>query len=82
MKSPFTPRQRRVIAALVLAYSSAYVCRTNISMMLPGIMEELQLSQARAGTMTTLFAAIYAVGLVVNGLMDLLIVRRIRGALL
>ena len=68
MKSPFTPRQRRVIAALVLAYSSAYVCRTNISMMLPGIMEELQLSQARAGTMTTLFAAIYAVGQVVNGL--------------
>lgn len=64
----FDSAQKRIMAALVIAYSSAYVCRTNISMMLPGIMEELQLSQARAGMLATLFAVIYAVGQIVNGL--------------
>lgn len=64
----FDGAQKRIMAALVIAYSSAYVCRTNISMMLPGIMEELQLSQARAGMLATVFAIIYAVGQIVNGL--------------
>lgn len=68
MFAAFTARQKRVLAALVLAYSSAYVCRTNISMMLPGIVSGLGITQARAGILATLFAVIYASGQVLNGM--------------
>ena len=67
MKLTFSPRQRRVFAALFIAYLAAYLSRTNLAPALPAIAEELSLSGAQAGLLATLFAVSYALGQIAVG---------------
>lgn len=67
MKSVFSRQQRRVLTLCVVMYTTAYVCRLNLSAALNSILEVMNLSMAQGGMLQTLFAAIYAAGQFVNG---------------
>ena len=67
MKSGFSRQQTRVLTLCVVMYTSAYVCRLNLSAALSSVMQALHLSMAQGGMLQTLFAAIYAAGQFVNG---------------
>lgn len=67
MKSVFSRQQRRVLTLCVVMYTTAYVCRLNLSAALSSILEVMNLSMAQGGMLQTLFAAIYAAGQFVNG---------------
>ncbi|MBE5766378.1 MAG: MFS transporter [Clostridiales bacterium] len=64
----FTRAQVRILGAVMLAYTAAYVCRTNISMLLSSIIDQFSLTQAQGGLIATMFAIIYALGQLVTGL--------------
>ena len=67
MKPGFSRQQVRVLTLCVTLYTSAYICRLNLSAALGSVMEDLQLSMARGGMLQTMFAVIYASGQFVNG---------------
>ena len=67
MKIRFSTRQRNVILACMMLYSTAYLNRLNLSAALGSVMESLSLSATRAGVLPSAFAITYAAGQMVNG---------------
>jgi len=67
MKKTFSPLQRTLVLTCTVIYTAAYICRLNASAALSGIMGELSLSMGQAGALQTVFAAVYAAGQLVNG---------------
>lgn len=67
MNTQFTSGQKRLLAVLVVLYSSAYFCRLNLSAALDGIITALSLPISKAGFLQTVFALVYASGQLVNG---------------
>ncbi len=63
----FSAVQRRITVGIVLAYTCAYLCRLNLSAALGGIAASLQLSDAQAGALQSVFAIVYAAGQLING---------------
>lgn len=63
----YTPRQIRLLAALFIAYTAAYISRTNLSPALDAIAQQFNLTAGQVGLLPTLFAIPYAAGQVVNG---------------
>lgn len=63
----YTPRQIRLLAALFVAYTAAYISRTNLSPALDAISRQFNLTAGQVGLLPTLFAIPYAAGQVVNG---------------
>ncbi|MGI6174214.1 MAG: MFS transporter [Christensenellales bacterium] len=67
MLKNFSKVQRRILLGCFIAYCTTYLGRLNLSQALPGIIREFSLSDAQAGLFQTVFAAIYAVGQLING---------------
>ena len=63
----FSKEQKSILLLCFLCYSAAYAGRLNISAALPGVSELLAISDTKAGMFQTVFAAVYAVGQIVNG---------------
>lgn len=63
----FSKEQKSILLLCFLCYSAAYMGRLNISAALPGVSELLEISDTKAGMFQTVFAAVYAVGQIVNG---------------
>lgn len=63
----FTRAQARILAAAILAYTAAYIGRTNLSMALGDLIASLRLTNAQGGMLPTAFSVAYAVGQVING---------------
>lgn len=63
----YTRRQVRLLVTLFVAYTAAYISRTNLSPALDAIQTDFALSATQAGLLPTLFAIPYALGQVVNG---------------
>lgn len=63
----YTQRQVRLLIAMFVAYTAAYISRTNISPALDAIQQHFSLTAAQVGWLPTLFAVPYALGQVVNG---------------
>lgn len=63
----YTPRQLRLLTACFVAYTAAYISRTNLSPALDAIAQQFGLTAGQVGLLPTLFAIPYAVGQVVNG---------------
>lgn len=66
-KVTFTRQQKAILAACITIYTAAYCCRLNLSAALSSVMAELSLSMARGGMLQTAFAAVYALGQLMNG---------------
>lgn len=66
-KLTFTPLQKKLLMTCTVIYTAAYICRLNISAALGGIMEDMALTMAQAGLLQTVFAAVYAMGQLING---------------
>ncbi|UCH35661.1 MAG: MFS transporter [Armatimonadota bacterium] len=65
---PSYPRWRaRIFAAIWLGYGAYYLCRVNISLAIPSIMDEFGLSKTAMGAITTSLFVAYAVGQLING---------------
>ncbi len=60
-------KQRRIIAACMFVYTTAYLNRLNLSAALHGIMEALTITATQGGLLQTAFAVAYAAGQIVNG---------------
>ncbi len=66
-KGSFRYWRKRILLTLIITYSAFYLCRVNISIALPGIMEEFALSKTMmGGVLSALFIA-YAFGQFING---------------
>lgn len=63
----YTHRQIRLLIACFVAYTAAYISRTNLSPALDAIQSQFGLTAAQVGLLPTLFAIPYAAGQVVNG---------------
>lgn len=63
----YTRRQVRLLITLFVAYTAAYISRTNLSPALDAIQTHFHLTGAQVGLLPTLFAVPYALGQVVNG---------------
>lgn len=63
----YTRRQVRLLITMFVAYTAAYISRTNLSPALDAIQSDFALSATQAGLLPTLFAIPYALGQVVNG---------------
>lgn len=63
----FSAWQRRIFATLWVTYGSFYLCRVNMAIALPGIMEELGYSKTDVGGIGSAFFMAYAIGQFVNG---------------
>ena len=63
----YTRRQVRLLIVLFVAYTAAYISRTNLSPALDAIGSEFGLTAAQVGLLPTLFAIPYALGQIVNG---------------
>lgn len=62
------PRWRaRIFAAVWLGYGAYYLCRTNISLAMPAIMDELGFSKTTMGAISTSLFVAYAAGQFFNG---------------
>jgi len=59
--------KKRVFVSLWITYAAFYLCRVNMSVALPGIMEEFGLSKTSMGAVLTILFFAYAVGQFVNG---------------
>lgn len=66
-KNSFSSLQKTLLITCAAVYTAAYVCRLNASAALGGMMSDLSLTMAQAGALQTVFAAVYAVGQMVNG---------------
>ena len=67
MKKTFSSSQRLLLAVCIAVYTSAYICRLNLSAALGSISEAFVLTMPQAGMLQTLFAVIYAFGQLING---------------
>ena len=63
----YTKRQVRLLVTLFVAYTAAYISRTNLSPALDAIQAQFGLTAAQVGMLPTLFAGPYALGQIVNG---------------
>lgn len=61
--------QRRVLALCWVAYALSYLCRTNLSIALPSMTQELGWSAAKAGMIGSAFFISYGAGHLLNGLL-------------
>jgi sugar phosphate permease len=59
--------RKRVFISLWFTYASFYLCRVNMSVALPGIMEEFGLSKTSMGWVLTAIFFAYAIGQFING---------------
>jgi len=67
MKKTFSSSQKTLLTICIAVYTSAYVCRLNLSAALGGISGAFSLTMPQAGLLQTLFAILYAAGQLVNG---------------
>ena len=63
----YSKRQLRLLVTLFVAYTAAYISRTNLSPALDAIQTDFALTAAQVGLLPTFFAIPYAAGQVVNG---------------
>lgn len=63
----FTRGQWRIFILCWVAYASAYMCRTNLSIAIPGMTSEFSWSLISVGWLGTAFFWAYAIGQLVNG---------------
>lgn len=63
----YTKRQVSLLVTLFIAYTAAYISRTNLSPALDAIQSDFGLTAAQVGLLPTFFAIPYALGQVVNG---------------
>lgn len=63
----FSPKQRRLLIACCVAYTAAYICRTNMTPALEAIRADFDVSAARVGMLPTLFCIPYAAGQIATG---------------
>lgn len=63
----YTRRQVRLLVTLFVAYTAAYISRTNLSPALDAIRADFGLTAAQVGLLPTFFAIPYALGQIVNG---------------
>lgn len=63
----YTKRQIRLLITLFVAYTAAYISRTNLSPALDAIQSDFGLTAAQVGLLPTFFAIPYALGQIVNG---------------
>ena len=61
--------QRRVLALCWVAYALSYLCRTNLSIALPSMTQELGWSAAKTGMIGSAFFISYGAGHLLNGLL-------------
>ena len=61
--------QRRVLALCWIAYALSYLCRTNLSIALPQMTQELGWSASKAGMIGSAFFISYGAGHLLNGLL-------------
>lgn len=59
--------QKKIFISAWLAYASAYLCRANLSIVLPKMIRDLNLSKINAGLIGSFFFWAYAIGQLVNG---------------
>lgn len=59
--------QRKVLVLCWCGYAGAYLCRTNLSIALPGMMNSQGWSKTDAGLLGTMFFWAYALGQLING---------------
>jgi OPA family glycerol-3-phosphate transporter-like MFS transporter len=59
--------RKRIFISLWITYASFYLCRVNMSVALPGIMEEYGLSKTSMGIVLSAIFFMYAIGQFVNG---------------
>lgn len=59
--------QNKVLVLCWFGYASAYLCRTNLAIALPGIISSQGWSKTDAGLIGTMFFWAYAVGQLING---------------
>lgn len=59
--------QRKVFILCWLAYAGAYLCRTNLSIVIPDFIRDLNWDKASIGSMGSLFFWTYAFGQLING---------------
>lgn len=69
MKKRFSRQQSNMIFACMLLYSTAYLNRLNLSAALGSVMEAMNLSATRAGSLSSAFAITYAAGQMINGML-------------
>lgn len=67
MQNRFSGMQRTLLITCSAIYTAAYICRLNASAALGGMMGDLSLTMAQAGTLQTAFAMVYAAGQFING---------------
>ncbi len=63
----YTSKQKRILWACVVAYTSAYICRTNLTPALEAIRMDFGVTAARVGMLPTLFCIPYAAGQIATG---------------
>lgn len=63
----YSRRQVNLLVTLFVAYTAAYISRTNLSPALDAIQTHFRLTAAQVGLLPTLFAVPYALGQIVNG---------------
>ena len=68
MITSFTKQQTCVVLGCVLTYMAAYLNRLNLSAALSNIIVNMQISPTSAGMLQTCFAAVYAIGQLMNGM--------------
>jgi sugar phosphate permease len=65
--SQFPRRRLQVFYSVYLGYAAFYLIRKNISIALPLLMKQLQVSKTQMGMILSLFNAVYAIAKLVNG---------------
>ena len=65
--SPLSKKHKQIVAALCATYGFLYLGRVNISVVLPVLAVELDVSRAEIGILGTVFFWTYAIGNFVNG---------------
>ena len=63
----YLPWRRRILTALWLTYASFYLCRVNMAIALPSLMEEFGYSKTLVGGLGSTFFIVYALGQFLNG---------------
>lgn len=63
----FLKLKLKVIALIILSYSTYYIVRTNLSFCIPFIMKEYDLSKVEVGTVFSVFSIIYGIGKFFSG---------------
>lgn len=65
----YSSKQLRLLIACFIAYTGAYISRTNLSPAMDAIQTHFGLTAAQIGLLPTLFAIPYAAGQVINGML-------------